>query len=271
MRDAFAQPTGTGTASAPYPNCTKTVTTAESELAHQKYIAGKQDYDEGNYDSALRRFRDAYNLDCQKHELLIIISAAYERKGTTADKKEAVTALETYVNRAPTAPDVGTYQAKIENLKKEIAKAAPPPTAAPTSTTPPPTDTQEHSVVPWVVVGVGGVALVTGLVVLLAAPDLPTSCDKDSKKCFYREPGVNDANANPTQKSELEDRQETAGRAVTMPTIGIVTMAAGGVLVAGGLIWHFLEPTGPKETGPTAKLRPSVAPGFTGLSLGGTF
>ena len=42
-----------------YPMCTKTVTTAESSLAHEKYIAGKLDYDEANYDSALRRFRDS--------------------------------------------------------------------------------------------------------------------------------------------------------------------------------------------------------------------
>ena len=254
---AFAQPAGQG-----YPSCTKTVTPGESELAHQKYIAGKQDYDEGNYDSALRRFRDAYTLDCTKHELLIIISAAYERKG---DKKEAVGALETYVARSPGAPDVGTYQAKIENLKKQIA-AAPPPSAttttAPSTTTPTPKeDVQEHTVYPWIVSAAGVVALGVGIAVMATAPDLPSGCNEATKQC-EKKPGETD--------QEFKDRQAEAGRSVDQPLYGAIVTAAGGALVVGGLVWHFLEPTGPKESGKT-NVRPSVGPGFAGLAFGGSF
>jgi tetratricopeptide (TPR) repeat protein len=141
-----------------YPTCSKTVSPGESEQAHQKYIAAKQDYDEGNYDSAIRRFRDAYALDCTKHELLIIISASYERQG---NRKDAVAALEAYVARSPSAPDLATYQAKIENLNKQIALAPAPPAAPPAQV-----ETQGHSALPWVVVGVGGAAAVVGLVLL---------------------------------------------------------------------------------------------------------
>lgn len=254
---AFAQPAGQS-----YPSCTKTVSTGESELAHQKYIAGKQDYDEGNYDSALRRFRDAYTLDCTKHELLIIISAAYERKG---DKKEAVNALETYVARSPGAPDVPTYQAKIDNLKKQIA-AAPPPTAtaAPAPTTTAPTaggEVQEHTVFPWIVVGAGVAALGVGIALIATAPELPGGCDANTKTCQKR-----------TEESsaDFENRQAEAGRSVDQPKWGTIVTVGGGALVVGGLVWHFLEPTSPKETAKT-KVRPSVGPGFAGLAVGGAF
>lgn len=260
----------------PYPQCTKTVSTSESDLAHQKYIAGKQDYDEGNYDSAIRRFRDAYNLDCTKHELLIIISAAYEKRGDLAGKKEALNALETYVARAPSAPDVGTYQAKIENLKKQIAAApAPTPTPTATSTPPPSGEVQEHTVGPWIVVGVGAAAVITGIVIIATTPELPAQCDADKKTCTPL-PGES--------PDQFKSRQEQAGNSKDQPVVGGIIAGAGGVLVLGGLVWHFLEPTGPKESAaigkksvgalppkPTTKVAPAVAPGFAGLAVGGTF
>ena len=39
--------------------------------------------------------------------------------------------------------------------------------------------------------------------------------------------------------------------------------------LGGGLLWHFLEPTGPKEK--SARIAPAVGPGFAGLSLTGKF
>jgi len=49
-------------------------------------------------------------------------------------------------------------------------------------------------------------------------------------------------------------------------------IASAGVLGA-GLLWHFVEPTGPVEK--TGKIKPTlvpaVAPGYAGMSLGGSF
>ena len=79
----------------------------ESERAHTIYQAGKVQYDDKNYDAAIAQFRDAYKRDCSKHDLLIIISRAYELKG---DKAEALRALETYVERVPNSPDIDDAQ-----------------------------------------------------------------------------------------------------------------------------------------------------------------
>lgn len=255
-RPSFAQ-------SVTYPTCTKVVSAGESELAHQKYIAGKQDYDEGNYESALRRFRDAYNLDCTKHELLIIISAAYERKG---DKKEAIGALEAYVARAPSAPDVGTYQAKIENLKKQVA-AAPPPAPTPPSAGAPSTnvEVQEHTAWPWVVAGAGAATAVVGVVLIATTSSLPAGCDETTETCAFL-PGENRA----TDGAQLRQRQEEAGRIFAQPKIGLGLSIAGAALVAGGLVWHFLEPTGLRDSSKTS-FRPSLSPGYAGFTVGGSF
>jgi hypothetical protein len=222
----------------PYPVCNRTVTTNESDQAHTKYIAGKADYDEGNYESAIRRFRDAYNLDCTKHELLVIMSAAYERNG---DKKEAAAALEAYVARAPNAPDVPTYNAKIENLKRQMAVQS--------------EKVQEHTIYPWIVVGVGVVGFGVGVVLLVTAPSYPANCHPDRQQCDT---------ADASQLSQ-------AGRAKDQPVVGAITMGAGAVVAAGGLVWHFLEPTGPKDNSPHARVRPLLSPGVAGLSVAGTF
>lgn len=244
----------------PYAVCDRDVSDRESEIAHQKYIAGKQDYDEGNFESAVRRFRDAYALDCTKHDLLILIASAYERKG---DKDGAVFALETYVERAPTAPDVDSYRSKIEDLKQQIA--AEPPTTEPAEPEPaapePLAEPRGHTVYPWVMVATGVVALGVGIAVIVTAPALPPLCNADTRTCDRLEG---------EQPIAFERRQIDAGKSVDQPLWGTVVAAGGGLLIAGGLVWHFLEPSAPPSSGKT-KLRPAVAPDYAGLALGGTF
>jgi hypothetical protein len=242
-----------------YPSCNHLVSNADSELAHQKYIAGKTDFDEANYDSAIRRFRDAYNLDCTKHELLIIISAAYERK---VDRREAAAALEAYVARAASAPDVSTYQARIENLKKQIAaeKPAEKPASEPAASA----ESQGgHTPYPWILVGAGAAAMVVGLVLLATTPDVPPNCEPATRSCAQT-PGET--------TTQYESRQDQAGAAIDQPIIGYLSLGFGTVAAIGGVVWFLLEPSGSKEPSRTT-LRPSLAPGrgFAGLALDGTF
>jgi tetratricopeptide (TPR) repeat protein len=259
---ALAQ-SASGTAT-PYPAACSSVPQSESERAHTIYQAGKVQYDDKNYEAAIAQFREAYKRDCSKHDLLIIISRAYELNG---NRPEALRALELYLERVPNSPDATTHRNGIESLKRQIA-AAPPPTAttpapsATTTTAPPPAEVREHSIPPWLVVGLGGAAVVTGAIILVAAPAVPANCDTTKGSCTP---------TGPTDDIAKDQRQ--AGTAVGQRTGGLITVIGGAGLIGIGLLWHFLEPTGPVErTGSTKpSLAPAVAPGYAGMSLGGSF
>lgn len=240
------------------------VSSAKSEEAHAFYNVGRALYDEGNYDGAITQFREAYRRDCSKHDLLVIISRSYELKG---DKPEAVKALEVFLDRVKDSPDAGTHRTKIENLKKQIA-AQPPPVVPPPPVVQPPPEVREHTVPPWILVGVGGAAIAAGVVVVVTSPSLPDKCtatDGPSKLAgCERLPGE--------LEPSYQDRTKRGEASQNQPIIGAVVLAGGGVLVIGGLLWHFLEPTGPvAKAGVKPSLTPSVAPSYAGLSLGGTF
>ncbi|MDB4936948.1 MAG: hypothetical protein JWP87_3920 [Labilithrix sp.] len=241
------------------------VSQGESERAHTIYQAGKVQYDDKNYDAAIAQFREAYKRDCSKHDLLIIISRAYELKG---DKVEALRALEMYLERVPSSPDAPTHRNGIESLKRQIAAQPPaPPTASTTATAPPPAtpaETREHTVPPWIVVGVGGAVAIAGAILLIAKPT--SDCDLDAQVCA-RDFAHNETDA------AFKARQKDAEREKSWGIAGPIMIGGGLAIVAGGLLWHFLEPTGPVEkTGKIKpKLEPSVAQGYAGMSFGGTF
>lgn len=277
-----------------YPAACVSVSPTQSEKAHDLYKAGKVQYDDNDWDAAIATFRDAYARDCSKHELLIIISRAYELKG---DRPAAVRALEIYLEREPKSPEAETYKRRIAKLKEEIAKSAasPPPVtkpppplpsaaspvaassapSSPADSPPAPTESRGHTAGPWIVVGVGAAAVVTGVVLLVAAPDLPEGCNPATRTCVER---PNETTA------DRRDREATAGLSQGMPLAGGIVAGAGGGIVALGLLWHFLEPTGPapaaaasagaghgmsRASGP--KLTPHVGPGYAGFVLGSRF
>ena len=241
------------------------VPSAESDKAHAIYAAGKVQYDDGSYEAAIAQFRDAYKRDCSKHDLLVIISRAYELKG---DRAEAIKALELYLARENPA-DAATHRTKIDNLRKQIAAQPAPPT-----TTAPPPEIREHTIPPWIVVGFGGAAVVAGVIVLIVAPKLPPGCDASSLTCNVVDnagrpvPTPTDA-----QKAQLPKDQATAGASVGQNKGGLITLICGIGILGGGLLWHFLEPTGPStSTGSfKPKVTPEVAPGYAGMSVGGSF
>ncbi|MBX3228187.1 MAG: hypothetical protein KIT84_26820 [Labilithrix sp.] len=115
-----------------------------------------------------------------------------------------------------------------------------------------------HTIWPWLVVGAGVIPVTVGVVLLLTAPDLPSGCSLETSTCVQL----------PNESSEdLEERQVQAGRAKGQPTFGAIWIASGAALIAGGLIWHFLEPTKPRN----ASIAPWLQPGAGGLSARGTF
>jgi hypothetical protein len=75
-------------------------------------------------------------------------------------------------------------------------------------------------------------------------------------------------------------RQQDAGTYSGMQTGGIIAIVVGGTLIAGGIVWHFVEPTGPKESAQKKKddplrnapvIAPVIAPGYGGVALGASF
>ncbi len=270
---ALAQPSSGGTDD--FPQCSKQVTSEDSEAAHNAYLAGKASYDTSKYGAAITKFREAYARDCTKHELLVILSRSYE---LNHDLPNAIKALQTYTQRVPNAPDKKTYEDRIKSLQQQLqeqkaqpsatpsASATPPPTAsssAPPPPNPPPPqgEVREHTIWPWVVVVVGGMGMVTGAIFLIATPDRPPNCDVSTQKCTKQPPTETD--------SDLQNDQTRAGNHVTFPKIGAGFLIVGGALVGGGLLWHFLEPTGPASGKPS--VTPAFGPGYAGASLGASF
>ena len=291
---AFAQ---TGQASLTnYPACTTTPSKQDSEAAHSAFLLGKRFFDEADYGTAVHNFQDAYKLDCTKTELLRILASAFELSGNRA---EAIHALETFLQRSPNlgAEDKGQIQKRIDNLRAQLATAGsatatatataitpPPPTtatAAPTtaptaSTTappPPPPPAGGHTVLPWVVAGAGVVIAAVGGVIYLVESSAANNAKNDCAGGIISaaQVGCKPASGVTLSPTQIGNNYNSANGLVP---VGSVLFFAGLGVAAGGVIWHFVEPTGAKSDSKAALLPvlvPTVAPGYGGLSLSGRF
>jgi hypothetical protein len=170
----------------------------------------------------------------------------------------------TFKFEAPGLPPLSETDLVKEGEKARVINVtlgdAPPPSPTPTPQPAPSGEVREHSVAPWIVVGVGGAAVVAGVVIFLTAPDRPSNCDKDTQKCTR---GADESAA------DFAKDKDRAGQADSQPILGVIVAGAGAALVAGGLLWHFLEPVGPK-TG-QVKLAPWTTGKSSGVGLSGTF
>ena len=281
---AFAQPNAPEPAPVTqYPACAGKPTQADTEAAHGAYMAGKGSFDEADYTTAINYFKDAYRRDCTKNELLIIIARAFELQG---NRREAVHALETYLERVPTAQDAEVQRRHIANLKRELTEqpaasasasasasvsasasappvssvSAPPAESAPATSSAAPTAPpgQGHSVAPWVVVAVGGAAAIAGGILYGVGAGQVSSAESvcgSSHQCPAGSSAIGQGNSGRSN--------ETAG--VVFGSIGLPILGL-------GLLWHFVEHTGtePSRTG-RAVVSPQVGPGYAGVGLGGQF
>jgi tetratricopeptide (TPR) repeat protein len=249
-----------------YKACEKKPTADDTEAAKGLFSAGKVSYNEADYPKAIQLWRDAFERDCTALLLLQNLANAYEKAGNIP---AAITTLETYLARDPQSSEAATIQKRIENMKKARAAAttAPPvassaPAAATSSpTTPPPPTTNpqpqgRRPLTPLFVAGGGAILGITGLVLYLGA----SSENKDASAKYKSTcPGGE------KQCPDLFDKAESSSTRMSITsTIGYVGLAG----VAGGLAWYLLS----KPEGQTARvLAPSVAPGYAGVSLAGSF
>jgi tetratricopeptide (TPR) repeat protein len=269
---AFAQPS-----SYPPPCDASKVTKGDVDRAHAVYLSGKQFLDESNYDKAISYFNDAYSIDCSVHGILPAIATAYERKG---DKAEAVRALEEYLRRAPNAADREHVERRIKNLNELLVREAPqasaasassaPATSAAPSATPLPAPSatlapaasvvppapepppRKGSAGPWILGGVGGAAVIGGVVLyVVGSSDISSALSV----CPSR------SNCPASAASQGND-----GR--TLKTAGAVVGGVGLGTFAAGLIWLLAEK--PAASPPAVGgvfLSPVVAPGYAGVEV----
>jgi hypothetical protein len=119
-----------------------------------------------------------------------------------------------------------------------------------------------HTVFPWIVVGAGVATVITGVVVLALSPALPAGCNAVTKTC------TRDASES---AADFAARQEDAGRSEAQPTEGFIIGAIGLGVVAGGLLWHFLEPSAPSDRRGSLQLTPWTSRTTAGASLTTSF
>ncbi len=250
------------------------VTPERNRRASDLFKTGKIAAENMEREKAIFYYLDAYRADCTGHAVLLKIAELWELKG---NKAEALRYTQGFLDRAK-ADDPNRESATVrrDRLKRDLAatptasattSATTPatvtaPTASATATTAPTAtatagDGGGHTIYPWIVVGAGGAALVTGgiLTVLGAGKvsDAEKTCDANHK-C-----------SDPQAITKGND-----GR--NMETIGVIVGSVGLAAIAAGLVWHFVEPTGPKQAarlGPV--VTPHVAPGYAGLSVGARF
>ncbi len=252
----------------PYPACTTAPTEADRKAAKGAFDAGQGSFNEADYATAITYWRDAYRRDCTAHALLLNLARAYELKG---DRAEAINSLETYLQRKPDVPDADQIRRRIDNLKAQMAAAAPPPTAAPASQplptaqpvmAPPPAESGSggRSLTPLFIAGGGAVIAIIGVGVYASGAkkvsDFEVICP--NRKC------PPDQTAAIDQGNDARNQQNLGGALIGIGVAGI----------AGGLIWYFVS--SPKSAaqgaaGQRAGVTPLVAPGFAGLALGGGF
>jgi tetratricopeptide (TPR) repeat protein len=190
-------------------------------------------YDSGRFADAIALLKQSYALK-REPVLLYNLGRAYEGLG---DLGGAAEAYDAFLKAQPNAPDRGALERRIATLRRQLAEQeALRKQAMERDRSPPP---RGASAIPWVVGGLGAAGVVGGAVVGVLAN------------------GRNDeAKREPTY--ERADRLHS--QAESLATVSTVCFIAGGILVAGGVIWGIIDLS-------SAKGRSSAAAGVTSFAL----
>lgn len=111
---------------------------------------------------------------------------------------------------------------------------------------------------PRIVAAVGLAGVVTGVVLLLVRPSLPTNCDPDTGKCTRL--------AAQTDAQFAADRDD-AGTNRALLGAGLATLLGGAAVTGAGVLWYVLEKPKPR----TAMLAPWLQGSAGGVVLRASF
>ena len=249
-----------------YPPCTQQTTDPEANGARAAFQAGTVSFNEADYPRAILYWEDAYRRDCTANLILFHLARAYELNG---QKRQALVALETFLEREPNSNEKPQIVRRIEVLKKAIeSEPAPQPSAAPAASAPPPdTSPQQPSkraegaiktggkpVFPLIIAGVGGAMFIVGSIAYLGA-----SADVKEYESHCDDP----ANRTGCPDNEISKAEDARKRQQSAGVFTLVSLP----IIAGGVIWWAVAPRSTAST----RVTPTVGSNFLGLSVDGKF
>jgi hypothetical protein len=279
----------------PFPPCTDEPSETDVAAAQGAFQAGKVSFDEADYERAITYWEDAFRRDCTATALLLNLARAYE---LNEEPKNAVVALQTYLDREPDTPERAPIERRIEVLQQKqsdqhqsptappagqrsvsrpSAPPAPPP-APPPKAPEPPVQTKpspRRPITPLIIGGAGlAVFIGAGAIYLNAMGEvnqLEDQCD------------VNGAGTRTCQSSDEADSGNSARLRANVT--GPVSLA-GAATAVGGVVWYLLsKPKVRADSAPKAPAKESRKPksssglqfvpeagrGFAGLNVRGEF
>lgn len=205
------------------------------EVARAHHETAKKHFQLSNFEEALVQFKMAYKF-APLPKLLFNIAACHEGLGNL---REARDTYWLFLQKMPGTPHRVVVEARLENLTRRLKKqdassaaeqemAKPAVAPAPAIPQPEVRPARWKKIAGWTGVGVGGAALLTGVIFGAMA---------EQKEREYRQ-GIQD-------KRLYHDQLQTADTGRLYETVGIATLIAGGVIAAAGgglLLWEALGP-----------------------------
>lgn len=135
-------------------------------------------------------------------------------------------------------------------------------TPAPDADAPPPAPESGHTAGPWIVVSIGVAGVIAGGVMLAIGE---SDILKSKEGCATNTDGTLTCPTITTPDGQSRPSLDSTGN--TLVNASIFAFVGGGLALAGGLLWHFLE----RPRAHTIAITPLVAPSLAGLSLDARF
>ena len=241
-----------------YPACTREASAADVTAAGGAHRAAMEAYGREQYDRDARLWTEAYGFDCSRPLVFLNLGQAFERAG---DKRSAVAVYELLIERAPadTPADIST---RVETLRKEIAReddelakkkaaddARAAKEAAEKRAAAAPLE-RPFGIAPWIGVGIGGAAAVTGGVLLGVGLTQASSAADDCRTPETRTGCPSDA----VDQGEMGE---------TMSMVGQGLLYGGGGLLAVSLVVQLVF-NDERRVEPDSGFVPRVGPEYAG-------
>lgn len=222
--------------------------------AKKEFVSGTSAYQNGDFETALAHFRQAYQLT-KSPDLLYNIATVSDRMRHDA---EALAAYEGYIKARPKSPDREHVEGRIQALREAIraqqraeldaeieARQAAIEAAARVKAERPLTRHVGPGPGPWITIGAGSASMVTGAILVGLG-------QRDQKNVSGAPAG-----------SSFAEYQDMADRGPRRTKIGLGLLGVGAAGVIGGVIWQL--------TGGHEEEVPEVSIGPTGISVRGKF